>query len=444
MTSTDTGTDTTTTDEHDDGEEAGLGVAVEKLPGSQASVRVEVPVQTVDAAVDHALSHLARRVRLPGFRPGKAPAAMVERAVGWPTVVRETLDEFVPTWYSAALAQGRLDAVGDPELTLGDLERGAPFTFTATVTVSPEVDLGDYLAIRVDEPEPEVTDEQVDEAIEDVRRRHSELVEVERPAEHGDVLRATMVMKRTGEVLGGAEEERDVEVDRERLLPGLADGVIGLSAGATHTVPLTLPDDYPQEDMRGVEVEIDITVAAVRERRLPPFDDSLAGLDGHGETLDELRDWYRTRLLERATTDAAERFEGDVLERFRDTAVVDIPEVMVDREVDRQVRDMELRLAQMGMRLDRYLELSGETIEQVRGTRRESAVQRVKLDLVLSALAEAEGLEIDEADVEREEARLAGESKLTTSQRRRLHLAAHHDLLLRAAAQRALEIARGE
>jgi trigger factor len=442
VTSTDTGTDAAATGEHD--HDAQLDVAVEKLPGSQASLRVEVPAADVEAAVDHALRHLARRVRLPGFRPGKAPAAMVERAVGWPAVVRETLDEFVPTWYSAALSQGRVDAVGEPELSLGELERGAPFTFTATVTVSPEVDLGDYLAIRVEEPVVEVTDEQVAEAVEEVRRRHGELVEVERPAEHGDVLRATMLMQRGGETVGGGEGERDVELDRDRLLPGLADGIIGLRAGESHTVPITLPDDYPQEELRGVEVEIAATIAAVRERRLPPLDDILAALDGHGTTLEEMREWYRGRLQERAETEASERYEADVLELVRDTAVVDIPEVMVDREVDRMVRDMELRLAQMGMRLERYLELSGETIEQVRGSRREQAVQRVKLDLVLSALAEAEGLDIDEADVEREEARLAGDTKLTAAQRRRLHLGAHHDLLLRAAAQRALEIARGD
>jgi trigger factor len=445
VTSTDSGTHAAETG-HDHDHEGGaeLGVTIERLPGSQVSLRVEVPAASVEDAVDHAVRHLARRVRLPGFRPGKAPVPMVERAVGWPAVTRETLDEFVPAWYSAALSQGRIDAVGDPDLTLGDLERGAPFTFTATVTVTPEVELGDYTAIRVDEPRTEITDERVDEAIEEVRRRHGELTPVERPAEHGDVLRASMVMRRGGEVVGGSEEERDVELDRDRLLPGLADGLIGLEAGGAHTVAITLPDDYPQEEMRGVEVGVDVSVSAVRERTLPPLDDSLAALEGGSATLAEMRDRLRTRLEEQAAAEDAERFEAEVLERFRDSAVIDIPEVMVDREVDRQVRDMELRLAQMGMRLDRYLELSGETIEQVRGTRREGAVQRVKLELVLQALAEAEGLDIDEADVEREEARLAGDRKLGGDQQRRLHMAAHRDLLLRAAAQRAMEIARGE
>ncbi|HET9052061.1 MAG TPA: trigger factor [Candidatus Dormibacteraeota bacterium] len=439
MTSTDERTATPDADAADT-----LTLDVERLPGSQASVRVEVPAAGVDAAVDHAVRHLARRVRIPGFRPGKAPAHMVERVLGWPAVARETLDEFVPSWYGKALEQGGLEVVGDPELNLGELGRGVPFSFTATVTVTPEVDLGDYLAIRVDPPTAEVGEEQVDEAVEDVRRRAAELVDVDRPAEHGDVLLARIEMRRDGEVVGGSDREREVELERDRLLPGLADALLGLEAGASATVPITLPDDYERPELQGVEVQFAITVTAVRERRLPPLDDSLATLAEHGTTLAELRDWWRQQLQDQADRQAGEHHEAEVLERLRDVATVDIPEVMVDREVDRQLRDLERQLADMGMRLDRYLEVSGQTIEQVRAGRREGAVQRVKIELVLEKLADAEGLEIDEADVEREEARLAGSAKLTAEQRRRIHLAAHRDLLLRAAAQRAIEIARGE
>src|SRR4029077_13215428 len=138
------------------------------------------------------------------------------------------------------------------------------------------------------------------------------------------------------------------------------------------------------------------------------------------------------------------RFEAAVLERLRATASVDVPQTMVDREIDRQLREMELRLAGAGLRLDKYLEYTGQTVEQMRGERREAAAMRVKLELVLEALAAAEGLEGDEADVEREEERVAGGRKLTPDQRHNLHHAAHHDLLLRGAAQRAMEIARGE
>jgi trigger factor len=422
-----------------------LTVRVEPKPGSRVELQVEAPAAEVDAAVEAALRRLAGRVRLPGFRPGKAPGAVVERALGWAAVRQEAIDQLLPRLYALALEQAGVDPVGDPEVgSVGDLERSRPLSFTATVTVRPEVELGDYLGLRVAPEHPEVTEEQVDEVIDEVRRRHSELVDVDRPAQAGDVLRATLVMRRGDEVVGGEGEERDVELDRDRLLGGLADALTGLAPGAATSAEITLPDDYPREELRGVPVTVDIRVAAVRERKLPPLDDSLAALDGHGSNLSELRDHYRKALEEHATHEEQTRFENAVLEQLRDQAVVDIPEVMVDAEIDRELREMELQLSQAGLRLDSYLQYSGQTLEQVRGERRETAVRRVKLQLALEALAAAEGLEVDEADVEREERRLAGDRKLSAEQRQRLHRATHRDLLLRGAVERALEIARGE
>jgi len=423
-----------------------LSVTVERKPGSLVELRVEAPADQVDAAVTAAIRRLGARVRIPGFRPGKAPAAIVERAIGWEAIKQETVDGLLPDLYQRALDQEHVDPVGEPEVSLGELERGQPYSFTATVTVMPEVDLGDYAAeLRVDEEKTEITDERVDEVIEELRRRHADLVRVEdRPVQAGDVLRATLTMRRDGEVIGGEQEERDVEVDRERLLPGLADAIIGLAAGATHTATVTLPDDYSREELRGKQVEVEVTVNEIRERHLPPLDDSLATLDGHGSTLAELRDHYRQRLAEVAEAEDRERFETAVLQALRDRVNIDVPEVLIQREIDNQLAEMQMQLAQAGLQLERFLEYSGQSVEQVRGERHEGAVQRVKLDLALQALARAEGVEVDEADVEREEKRLSAGRKLTADQRRRLHRSVHSDLLLRGAAARAVEIARGE
>jgi trigger factor len=423
-----------------------LSVTVERKPGSLVELRVEAPPGQVDAAVAAAIRRLGGRIRIPGFRPGKAPAAIVERVMGWEAIKQEAADALLPDMYSRALDQENVDPVGEPEVKLGELERGQPFSFTATVTVLPEVDLGDYAAeLRVEPETTEITDERVDEVIEELRRRHSDLVRVEdRPVQAGDVLRATLTMRRDGEVIGGEQEERDVEVDRERLLPGMADALLGLDAGETHTVSVTLPDDYSREELRGARVDIEVTVHEIRERHLPPLDDELARLDKHGETLAELRDHYRQRLAEVAEVEDRERYESQVLQALRELVRIDVPEVLVDREIDNQLAEMQMQLAQAGLQLERFLEYSGQTVEQVRGERREGAVQRVKLDLALQALATAEGIEVDEADVEREEKRLATGRKLTAEQRRRLHRSVHHDLLLRGAAQRAVEIARGE
>ncbi len=279
----------------------GMTVTLERKAASQVAVQVEATPTEVDAAIEATLKRLAARVRIPGFRPGKAPTAMVERAVGWETVRHETVDHWVPELYLRAIEDNDLEPVGDPDFDLGELERDKPLKFTATVTVKPEVDLRDYLSIRVPMETTEITDENVDEAIAGARRKHAELVEVDRAAQSGDVIKCTLVMRRGDEILTGADNvERDLELNREEVIPAIVDGVIGLTAGQSRTFETVLPPDYRQEELRGATVTIDVSVHAVRERELPPEDDSLAVLDGHGTTLDELREYYRTTLTAEA------------------------------------------------------------------------------------------------------------------------------------------------
>jgi trigger factor len=420
-----------------------ISVAVERQPDSRVQLRVEAPASELETAVNAALRRLAARVRLPGFRPGKAPAAMVERAVGWDAVRQEAVDAFVPELYTRALEQAGVQPVDDPQLDLEPVERGQPLIFTATVTVRPDVELGDYRSLRVDVPATEVTDDQVDEMIEELRRRNSDLRDVERPAQSGDVLRCTLVMRRDGEVLSGEDEEdRDLDIDRERLLPGLADALIGLDAGAQRSFQITLPEDFSREELRSATVDVDVSVSAVRERILPPLDDTLAALVEHG-TLEELRADYGTRLREVGAERDREALEAAALEALRDHVVIDLPESMVEREIDRQINDLDSRLQSMGMPLERYLEYTGTTTEKLRGERREAAVQRLRLELALDELVKAEGLEVDEAAVVREEQRLAQGRKLTAQQRRRLHQGTHLDLARRAAGERLVEIVGG-
>ncbi|HEX3606867.1 MAG TPA: trigger factor [Candidatus Dormibacteraeota bacterium] len=422
-----------------------LTVSVERQPGSQVQLSVEAPASEVETAVQQALRRLSGQVRLPGFRPGKAPATLVERAVGWDAVRREAADKLIPTLYLRALAQAGVQAVGDPdELEVGDFERGKPVTFTARVTVQPEIELGDYPSIRVDEEVTEITEEKLDTALEEVRKGHAELVEVDdRPAQAGDVVTAVLGMVRDGEVLA-EPEERDVELDREKVLPGLVEGILGLSIGESSSSEVVLPEDYSREELRGATVTFDATVNKIRERRLPPLDDNLAVIDKNGETLEELREHYRKVLAEAAERIDRERYEAQVLTAFRDSVSFDVPDMMIEREIDRQLRDTEMRLAQAGMRFDRYLEYTGQTIDKIRGEAREPATMRVKLELVLDALATAEGIEVDHSQIDREVERLAGGRKLNHEDRHRLEHAAERDLRFRGAAERAVEIARGE
>jgi trigger factor len=421
-----------------------ISVAVERKPGSLVELKVEAPAEELDRALQAAVRRLGNRVRIPGFRPGKAPVAVVERAIGWDALRREAVDELVPALYLRALEQAAIEPIGEPHVHVDTVERGSPVTFTAEVTVAPQVDLGDYGSLRVERKTTTVTDDQVEEALMEVRRRHSELTPVDRPAQGGDVVRSVLVMRRGDETLSNAEgAERDLELDRDRLIPGLVDGIVGLEPGSQRTFPLTLPEDYAQEELRGVTVEVDVRVVDIRERALPELDDELARKDEHGETVDELRAFYRERLEDAAEHEDQDTFENEVLTALRDRVKVDVPEAMVDREIDRQISDMEMRLSGLGMGLERYLEYTGSDMAAFRRERREAAVARVRLELALDALAAAEGIEIDESQVEREVERIVEGRKVTADQRRRLRRISRNDLTRRAAAERALEIAAG-
>ena len=261
-----------------------LSVNVARKPGSLVEMRIEAPADEVDAAVEAALRRLAARIRIPGFRPGKAPAPMVERALGWETVRQDAVDHLVPELYRRALDQTGVVPVTEPEVNVDALQRDHPLTLTATVTVRPDVDLRDYHAIRVQKTSTDVTDEAVDQAIADVRRRHAELIDVTRPAQAGDVLRCTLVMRRGDEVLSAEDSgERDLELDRESVMPGIVDGIIGLAAGDQRSFDVTLPQDYPREELRGAtqglarsaahkEVTrlVRLSIEALRDGKPPP------------------------------------------------------------------------------------------------------------------------------------------------------------------------------
>lgn len=420
-----------------------LSVFVERKPGWVVELSVEAPPEELDRAVGEAGRRLGARVRIPGFRPGKAPTPLVERAVGWEALRREAAETLIPQLYRRALEQAGVDAVSDPDLQLGELERGKPVTFTAQVTIRPEVDLGDHRSMRVEETHTEVAEADVDAALEEVRRRFSDLEEVSRPSRAGDVLRLTLTMRRGADVLSQGEE-RDLELDRERLVPGLVDALLGLEPGVERSFPLTLPADYQQEELRGATVEADARITAVRERHLPPLDDELAKRDGAGESVAEMRDRYREVLARAAAESDAERFQSEVLRTLAERVSIDVPEQMVERELDRQVAATERRLAELGLRFDRYLEYTGSNPAKFRAERREAAAGQVRLDLALGALAAAEQVDVDEAQVEREVDRLTEGQRLSREQHQRLHVAAHQDLLRRAAVERAMEIARGE
>ncbi|HVH65887.1 MAG TPA: trigger factor [Candidatus Acidoferrum sp.] len=381
---------------------AAVKVETERKPGSQVVLSVEVPADQVSKSIDQAYSRLAPRVRIAGFRPGKAPRPMVEREIGWPTLRQEALDLLLPTAYNSALDEAGLDPIDVPKVEVQQFDRGQPMRFTATVSIKPEIALKDYNDVRVPRPRTEITDKDVDEAIDRLRSRFAELHAVDRPVQQGDFLTVdTHILKGGATLIGESQTDAQLEVDKERLLPGLAEGLVGQQLNDTRDIRLKLPEDYPKKDLAGSEVTFRVTVKSIKERQLPPLDDELAKQVGRGQTLEELRQEIRDELQEAAHQADEQRFENDVLKALDERMEVEVPDALIDREINRDIRELETRLQeQLGMRLDSYLQQTKSSLEVLRAERRPRAVQKVRLELALETVAEREGLTVSDEEVE--------------------------------------------
>ena len=380
---------------------AAVKVETERKPGSQVLLSVEVDADQVSKSIDQAYSRLAPRVRIAGFRPGKAPRPMIEREIGWPALRQEALDLLLPTAYNSALDEAGLDPIDVPRVEVQQFDRGQSMRFTATVSVKPEIALKEYKDIRVPRPRTEIGDVDVEEAIERLRGRFAELYAVERPVQAGDFLTVdTHILKSGAVLIGESQTDAQLEVDKERLIPGLADGLIGQAIGESRDIRLKLPQDYPKKDLAGSDVIFRVTVKSIKERRLPPLDDELARRVGRGQTLAELRQEVHDELQEAAHQADEQRFENDVLKALDERMEAEIPEALIDREVNRRVRELELRLQEQGVKMERYLEYTNNSLDVMKAEQRPQAVQKVRLELALETVAEREGLAVSEAEIE--------------------------------------------
>ena len=417
---------------------AAVKVDTERKPGSQVVLSVEVDADQVSKSIDQAYSRLAPRVRIAGFRPGKAPRPMIEREIGWPALRQEALDLLLATAYNSALDEAGLDPIDVPRVEVQQFDRGQSMRFTATVSVKPEITLKEYKDIRVPRPRTEIGDVDVDEALERLRGRFAELHAVERPVQVGDFLTVdTHILKSGAVLIGESQTDAQLEVDRERLVPGLADGLIGQAIGESRDIRLALPADYPKKDLAGSDVVFRVTVKSVKERRLPALDDELARQVGRGETLAELRQEVHDELQEAAHQADEQRFENDVLKALDERMEAEIPEALIDREVNRRVRELELRLQEQGVKMERYLEYTNSSVDVMKAEQRPQAVQKVRLELALETVAEREGLTVSEAEIETAVANALAEDEQVSRRTRDLRTADpvrayfRHQLLMR-------------
>lgn len=379
-----------------------VSVLTESLPGSRVGLTIEVPLHQVDAAYERVLARLGRRVKVQGFRPGKAPSALVEARVGSDVLREEVAEALVPKLVSDALRDRSIEAIDRPQVEIQELERGRPGRFVARVSVMPEVKLPDLDSLVIERQHTVVDDEMLEARMEALRERLAEVEPVEREIRQGDVAVADLrVFVDDKELPEEARAAIELEVKERVLIPELLAALPGTRAGEVAVAEAKMADDHSNPDVRGKTARLEVTVHGVKEKRLPDLTDEVASQlsDAKQDTVAALREAQRAELEEEARRSDQLDLEQKSVQALVDAAEVDVPDPLVDREVDREVDDLQRRLQRQGMRLERYLQYLGRTEPAYRADLRQEAATRVRIDLVLEELGKTLGIEPSDEEV---------------------------------------------
>jgi trigger factor len=369
-------------------------------------LEIEVPSDEVDRHFATAYRHVAERTKVPGFRPGKAPRNVIDRFVGRGSVLAEAIDHLVSDSYDKALDQTDVIPIDQPHVDIDPaaLAEGQAITFTATVPIRPEVQLGSYTDYPFTLEVPEITDDQVAQVIEELREQQATLRPIDdRGAANGDIASVKFAGTVDGDPFeGGSADRLPLVIGEDRMIPGWEDNLVGMEIGATKGFDITFPDDYRVEDLRGKEAHFEVELLDLREKILPEVTDDFAASVGDVKTVDELRAEIRDAMEKRAEAEGRHTFGDRIIDFATSNANVELPEVMVANEIEIMRDELQTRLAQQRIGLEQYLQLSKQTPEELTAELREPATRRVKTLLVLSAIAEKEGIDASDDEIDAE------------------------------------------
>lgn len=364
-------------------------------------MRVEIEPEEIDHSLEHAYHHVVKEVVIPGFRKGKAPRAVLEQYVGKEALRKEALEELVPELCMKIVEDQKLEVVARPQVEM--LEQD-PVVFKATFSLRPEIELGDYRAIRIERPAVEVSDREVDDFMQDLRQRHGDWAPAPRAADFDDMLVIDVTQAEKGGETRRHEGQQVLLMKESMLpLPGFSEHLVGLAPGEEKEFTISFAADYRVKDLAGREFGFKVKVNEVKEKRLPDLDDEFAQSLGEGmDSLEALRKYASDGLKKAAEDRVAREHEVEVLAAVIDSAVkLEYPPVFVEDEISRLMRDREMATRDRGG-LRAYLKAFNKTEEQMREELRPRAVEQVRHDLVLGKVAEEEKITVEPAEVETE------------------------------------------
>lgn len=375
---------------------------MEKLEGSKVKLTIEIAADEFEKAVQEAYLKTRKKYSVPGFRKGHAPRKVIENAYGWIVFFDDAFDLVYPNAYEAAVQEHGITPVDRPDVSIVSVEQGAPIVFTAEVSVKPEVTLGAYKGIEVEKQEYNVTDEMVEAEVDKEREKIASTSEItDRPVANGDKINLDYSGSVDGvKFEGGTAEGQELTIGSGTFIPGFEEQLVGMNPGEEKDITVTFPEKYHSEELAGKEAVFHVKVNAILETNLPEADDEFAKDVSEFDTIAELRADKRKKLEEAEALHAKNVRENALITKACENATVEIPEAMIERQMDHMLNDIRYRLSMQGISLEDYCKYTGSSIEAMRKEMRGDAEKRVKSQLVLEAISKAEALEATAEEIE--------------------------------------------
>ncbi|EAD5842937.1 TPA_asm: trigger factor [Listeria innocua] len=387
-----------------------MSVKWEKQEGNVGKLTFEIEQEKVKEGLDRAFVKVRKTLNVPGFRKGKVPRQIFNQRFGEEALYQDALDILLPEVYSQAIDEAGIDPVDTPQVNIESMEKGETWVLTAEVTVKPEVKLGDYKGLEVEKRETELTTEELEAELKQLQERQAELVVKEdAPAENGDTVILDFEGFKDGVAFeGGQAENHSLELGSGQFIPGFEEKLVGLKAGDEADIELTFPEEYHAEDLAGQPVVFKVKLHEIKTKEVPALDDELAkDIDEEVETLDELKEKISKRLQEAKEDSVAQAKQEEVIAKAVENAEVDIPHAMVHHEADHLMNHFAQDLQAQGLTPELYYQFTGQTEEAMHAQMEKDAEKRVKMNLVLEAIAEAENIEPTEEAIDEEISTLA-------------------------------------
>ena len=375
---------------------------------SKAKITVEIERDLMDSGANQAYLKARKDIQLPGFRKGKAPRKLIESIYGAHVFYEDGLEEIFPQVYQFAVVEQELKAVGRPSLTGMDIAEDGSVTIVLETELYPEVTLGQYRGLEVEKVEPSVTDEEVEAELDRMAKNVASRETVERPAADGDTVNLDFEGFDNGVAFeGGKGEKFDLVLGSGSFIPGFEEQVVGMSAGEEKDIDVTFPADYHAKELAGKPVTFHIKVNGITVERIPEKDDEFAKDVSEFDTLEALRADIRAKQLESRKQSIERAFESAAVEKAAENATADIPEALVEEELDRQMNNFAYQLQSSGMTMEQYAKMMGGDLSTMRKALLPSAEKQAKVDVTLGEIVKVENLEVTDEEVEAEYQSLA-------------------------------------